>query len=104
MALVTRRIEGGRAAILPPSARAELLTSAERLGLRPFDAALLIAVVQDRLRRGDDPLADRALPFTPGLTPIRTGSSALTHAFVAAATTLALGSAIAASLIALFVR
>ena len=102
LALVTRRIQGGRAAILAPGDRADLLESARRLGLRPFDAALLIAVVQDRVRRGEDPMAPGALPFTPGLTPTRGGhASPLARAWALAITTLALGSAVAAALIAL---
>lgn len=45
-------LEGGRAAILPPERRATLVDLAGRLGLRPFDASLIIAIVQDGARRG----------------------------------------------------
>jgi hypothetical protein len=52
-ASAARAIEGGRAAILRPEARRALLASAVRAGLRPFDAHLIIAVVQDAARRGE---------------------------------------------------
>lgn len=53
-------IEGGRAAVLPPESRARLLSLATRLGLRPFDANLVIAIVQDGARSGEGPLEDQA--------------------------------------------
>ncbi|MEC8321437.1 MAG: hypothetical protein VX012_08505 [Planctomycetota bacterium] len=40
-------------AILSPEAREHLVEEARRLGLREFDAHLVIAVVQDRVRRGE---------------------------------------------------
>lgn len=43
-------IEGGRAAILRPEVRVRLLAIGQRLGLRPFDANLVIAIVQDEAR------------------------------------------------------
>lgn len=54
---VKRAIEGGRAAVLPPEARERLIGLGGRLGLRPFDTNLVIAVIQDGAREGDDPLA-----------------------------------------------
>lgn len=51
-------IEGGRAAVLPPEARARLLGLATRLGLRPFDAHLVMAIVQDAARCGREVVAD----------------------------------------------
>lgn len=45
-------IEGGRAAVLPPEKRARLLALGTRLGLRPFDSHLVIAIVQDGVRSG----------------------------------------------------
>lgn len=51
-------LEGGRAAILRPEKRARLLTLADTLGLRPFDAALIIAIVQDSVRSGEPALGD----------------------------------------------
>lgn len=46
-------IEGGRAAVLPPERRAKLLAMGTRLGLRPFDSHLVIAIVQDSARTGE---------------------------------------------------
>ncbi len=54
---VKRALDGGRAAVLAPEARERLLGLGARLGLRPFDTSLVIAVVQDGARQGDDPLA-----------------------------------------------
>ncbi len=48
-------IEGGRAAFLPPDRRRNLNRLATRLGLRPFDASLVIAIVQDAARSAEDP-------------------------------------------------
>ncbi len=45
-------IEGGRAAILTAQKRRELTRLAIRMGLREFDAALVIAIVQDAARSG----------------------------------------------------
>lgn len=45
---VASSLEGGRSAMLTPERRKKLLTRAEELGLRAFDANLVIAVVQDR--------------------------------------------------------
>lgn len=47
---VRHTLEGGRAAILPPSRRRQLIDSATRQGMRPFDANLVIAIVQDDVR------------------------------------------------------
>lgn len=46
-------LDGGRAAILSPERRRRLVAMGERLGVRAFDANLVIAVVQDRVRRGE---------------------------------------------------
>lgn len=53
--LVASRIEGGRAAILRPEVRERLVCLGKKLGIRPFDAALTIAMVQDAARRGQAP-------------------------------------------------
>jgi len=53
--LVASRLEGGRAAVLRPEQRERLLRAGRGLGLRPFDAALAIALVQDAARRGEAP-------------------------------------------------
>lgn len=50
---VARAIEGGRAAILRPERRRALISRAKVMGLREFDANLIIAVVQDAARRGE---------------------------------------------------
>jgi hypothetical protein len=49
---VAQALEGGTAAILRPDRRDELLKGALALGLRPFDANLVIAIVQDGRRHG----------------------------------------------------
>jgi len=54
---VAQSIEGGRAAILPPDRRHKLATLARGMGLRPFDASLIIAVVQDGIRSGEGGLS-----------------------------------------------
>lgn len=48
---VEESLEHGRAAILPPEKRARLVDVAARMGLRPFEAHLVIAMVQDEARR-----------------------------------------------------
>jgi hypothetical protein len=40
--------------VLAPNARRHLIDRAGRLGVRAFDANLLIALVQDRARRGEE--------------------------------------------------
>ena len=46
-------IQGGRAAILRPGDRRHLHRLASYMGIRPFDANLIIAIVQDAARSGD---------------------------------------------------
>lgn len=48
-------IEGGRAAVLRPEARQRLVSTARGMGLRPFDANLVLAIVQDAAREGRTP-------------------------------------------------
>jgi len=50
---VSENLQGGRSALLTPERRRGLVTTATRLGLRPFDASLIIAIVQDAARRGE---------------------------------------------------
>lgn len=50
---VVRHLEGGKAAILRPERRDLLVAGAVRDGILPFDANLVIALVQDAARRGD---------------------------------------------------
>lgn len=45
-------LEGGRLGILRPERRRHIATLATRLGLRPFDANLIMAIVQDSARSG----------------------------------------------------
>lgn len=51
-ARASQAIEGGKAAVLRPEVRAKIVNSAERMGLRPFDANLVLAIVQDAARHG----------------------------------------------------
>ena len=46
-------LQGGRAAIVTPDARDALVVRARGLGLREFDAHLIIATVQEAARRGE---------------------------------------------------
>jgi hypothetical protein len=50
---VAYSLEGGKAALLRPGERRHLTRLSRYLGLRPFDANLIIAVVQDAARSGD---------------------------------------------------
>lgn len=54
---VATKLEGGRAGILRPEVREKLLSQGQSMGLRPFDANLVIAIVQDAARTGDHPLS-----------------------------------------------
>ncbi len=53
-ARVARALDGGHAAILRPERRRELVAAGVDLGMREFDTHLVIAVVQDAARRGED--------------------------------------------------
>jgi hypothetical protein len=46
------QLQGDRAAILPPARRRDLVDLGTRLGLRPFDCNLVLAIVQDAAREG----------------------------------------------------
>ena len=50
-------VEGGRAGIISAERRAGVLELATSVGLRPFDAAMIMAVVQDARRAGEAPLS-----------------------------------------------
>lgn len=50
---VAGQLQGGLVALLTPERRRRLVARAEGLGLRPFDANLIIAIVQDRARGGE---------------------------------------------------
>jgi len=73
----TRALQGGRAAILRPAERRTLVSLAGRLGLRPFDAALVIAIAQDAARTCD------ALSGTPQdrLTMVRPPAASPSESF-----------------------
>ncbi len=65
---VREQLQGGTTAILTPERRSTLLTTATMLGLRPFDANLIIAIVQDAARRGEGvehPQTDGRLKMVP---------------------------------------
>lgn len=71
-----RVFEGGRAAILRPESRRLLVGDARRLGLRPFEANLIIAVAQDAARSGfssSDPRAATLVKLIPG--PVQESTS-----------------------------
>ncbi len=57
---VFESLEAGAAGVLRPDRRRELVSAAQRLGLRAFDANLIIAIVQDDARRGETALSKRA--------------------------------------------
>lgn len=66
-------LQGGRAAVLPPESRRMLVRLAKDINLRPFDANLVIAIVQDAARAGQDPLGVEArtrLKMVPEARPV----------------------------------
>lgn len=52
---VAECLEGGRAAILTPMRRRRVMRLAHMMGVRDFDAHLVIAIVQDGAHRGETP-------------------------------------------------
>ncbi len=48
----SRQLQGGQAAVLSPDARRRIVRLATQMGLRPFDANLVMAIVQDGARSG----------------------------------------------------
>lgn len=68
------QIQGGRAAVLTPDRRCGLLALASRMGLRPFDASLVIAVVQDAARAGD-PLLGPETEHRLAIIPVPSAAS-----------------------------
>lgn len=74
---------GARAGFLAPERRRLLVAEGARLGLRPFDTNLVIAVVQDAARAGADPLGHEArarLALIRGTPEHDLRSSAAAHA------------------------
>lgn len=96
---VREALEGGRAAILRPDRRRDLVAAGVRQGLRPFDANLVIAIVQDQARE-TDAAVDAALP--PGLRMVRAPRppAGIPPLAVLAAAILILAGLMAATLIA----
>jgi len=90
---VASSLQGGRAALLTPERRRRLLARAGQLGLRPFDASLVIAVTQDNARRGAHPSAlrdDARLDLVGAPEQPRDWRLAIALTAVATATLLAL--------------
>jgi hypothetical protein len=81
-------LEGGRAAILTPERRRGLVAAAVVLNLRPFDANLIIAVVQDRARLGMVGSMDPRLRL---VAPPTTSPATRFAVLLAAAALLAIG-------------
>ncbi len=65
---IEESLEGGRAALLPAPRRRALVNAGHRLGLRPFESNLIIAIVQDAARRGKSS-ADRDTRAALGVIP-----------------------------------
>jgi len=85
---VARSIEGGRAAVLPPERRQKLVAMAGGMGLRPFDANLIIAVVQDGVRAGEGGLSrevESRLAFVRCVEPVDTGARTVAVVLLTAA-------------------
>jgi len=90
---VSERLEGGRAAILTPESRERLLRLSSRMGLAPFDASLVIAIVQDAARRGEhaeDPATTGRLRLVRG----RAGERAVESLMIPAASAIVLAIAL----------
>jgi len=85
------QIQGGSAALLTPERRRGLLVLATQMGLRPFDASLVIAIVQDSARAGHDPLGittESRLALVPA-PPVRQARHASVASLLAASIGLA---------------
>lgn len=95
---VAAALDGGEAAILTPERRRRLVALADRLGIRAFDANLVIAVVQDRVRRGEDWRTGLALTRPTSTSAAKTHGRPVSSRQISIAITL--GLALAAALIA----
>jgi hypothetical protein len=87
-------LEGGRLAMLRPERRRALVALATRIGLRPFDASLVIAIVQDAARCGEEPVgagASQRLRLVRAATPGKGTSRPILIAFGTAAAIAAAG-------------
>ena len=80
--------------ILRPDRRRALVTRAQHLGVRPFDANLVFALVQDRARRGES-VGDAAAPLALlAEKPARRPFDSVPLVMLAAATGIAVGAAV----------
>jgi len=93
---VATRIEGGRSAVIRPEVRERLVTQARLLGLRAFDANLIIAIVQDAARTGREPLDDEV---AARLRLVRAPEVEARSVWPMVAASIALGAAVLAALI-----
>lgn len=96
---VATSLEGGRAAILRPEARDRLLTQASRLGLRQFDANLVIAIVQDSARCGEEPLGLATAERLPLIRKPHTPSPVSLPVWARLGISMAVGVVLAATMI-----
>lgn len=85
-------MEGGRVGLLRPENRRRVMETSRLLGLRAFDANLIIAIVQDAARTGDDPLGSEVQSRLQMVAPAGTFDKRRDNIFTvcAIATTLAL--------------
>lgn len=97
---VAKSLEGGKAAILRPARRRSLVAKAVKCGLRPFDANLVIAVVQEGVRSGAGSLG-RATAERLAIIPAPVKPAGWSPVW-RIAISLALGSAMAMMLARLF--
>ncbi|MFZ4575340.1 MAG: hypothetical protein ACOYN0_13140 [Phycisphaerales bacterium] len=76
---VARALQGGRAAILTPERRRALVDGAGSRGMKPFEANLVIAMVQHAAREGEGAAAEpprRRAPVAANSSPSASGLSA----------------------------
>lgn len=85
---VAENLDGGKAAILTPEKRRRLLATARRVGLRDFDASLVIALVQDGRRSGHgalNPQVEQSLTMIAPAAKAREGAGDALRFMIAAA-------------------
>ncbi|MBB47343.1 MAG: hypothetical protein CMJ33_02080 [Phycisphaerae bacterium] len=89
---VTQSLQGS---LLSVEARRELMSHANELGMRPFEATLMIAMAQDRARHGLAPLETDPLKHEPPESrrrPVPTGRPSRSHMSTAICTGVFLAS------------
>ena len=96
---VASSLEGGKAAILRPEARDRLLSQASRLGLRQFDANLVIAIVQDSARCGEDALGLATAERLPLIRKPHTPSPVTLPVWARLGISMAVGVVLAATMV-----